>query len=916
MVRRRRSIIVTATLVIASLSAPSAFAAPDPVAGDVNLDGHVDAVDVQLVINAALSVPVASDTDVDFDAAHATNAIDVQLVINAALGIVIDRDRDGLADIAEANLGVNPDVKDTDGGGVDDGVEVLVDHTNPLNPADDQGFVAPTADFTAVPTSGAFPLDVQFTDTSTPGTSPITSWAWVFGDGGASTAQDPLHTYTEQGTYNVQLTVHTSGGQDTITKYSYINVTQPAQPQVLWISPQDGFWDDPANWSTGQVPKASELAIVDLPSQNITVTVRKPTTLYNAQIKEALTITSAGTLVESGQATVDSTFTITGGGTLQVDGAGATFTANGSVLLQNHRINVRNGGLASFPTLTTFTYDASDNHTLFDISGTGSHLDLSHLTSFNFDDGFSSTIAATISVSSSGHLDLSALTTVTVGTNHHFEFDVNTGGTISADLLQSSSGLVVTTTSGSSLNLPGITSVSNVGVSGTGDLTLPNATAAEQLSISISGGSFGAGLLTSIANGSITLNGTAAATLPSLSTLTDTSIALENSASLALPALTSMSSVTGNTLYLSGISASFTADSLTSLTNVVLQVRSGAHLTLPATAFTWSYNVNPPTTLDASGSGSQITLPNLTGLTFDGGSSADITMYVSAGDNGALNLPELVNVTLGTNHKYELDAGSGGSISADKLVTNNGLKLWTGSDSTLTLPGLTNLSSVSISGTGHLVLPSVTAGDGLSVSINGGSVSADGLASISNGSLTVYGTATMTLPVLASLTGTSIDVENSASLSLPSLTSITATTGKTLYLSNSAAFTAASLSSVTNLVLQVRSGAVLTLPISSYNWTINSDAVPFDSSGSGSQLRLPSLTHVTFDAGVASDITLLVSATNGAHIDAAALNSVTLGTNHHVNITADGAGSHIAITALTPLPANVTSAGTNGGTIL
>jgi formylglycine-generating enzyme required for sulfatase activity len=108
----------------------SAFAIP-LVAGDVNGDGVVNAVDVQFVVNAALGLPVGFVTDIDHDVVHATSASDVQLVINAALGIVIDSDGDGLCDLAEANLGTDPNVPDTDGDGISDGQEVL-DGTDPL----------------------------------------------------------------------------------------------------------------------------------------------------------------------------------------------------------------------------------------------------------------------------------------------------------------------------------------------------------------------------------------------------------------------------------------------------------------------------------------------------------------------------------------------------------------------------------------------------------------------------------------------------------------------------------------------------------------------------------------------------------------------------------------------------------------
>ena len=66
------------------------------------------------------------------------------------------------------------------------------------------------AAFSANPTSGIYPLTVDFTDEST-GT--ITSWSWDFGDGETSTEQNPSHTYTNPGTYTVALTLTDAGGK-------------------------------------------------------------------------------------------------------------------------------------------------------------------------------------------------------------------------------------------------------------------------------------------------------------------------------------------------------------------------------------------------------------------------------------------------------------------------------------------------------------------------------------------------------------------------------------------------------------------------------------------------------------------------------------------------------------------------------
>lgn len=53
--------------------------------GDINTDDKIDSSDIQLVINGALSLPTAFDTDANNDGE--TNATDIQLVINGALGL-------------------------------------------------------------------------------------------------------------------------------------------------------------------------------------------------------------------------------------------------------------------------------------------------------------------------------------------------------------------------------------------------------------------------------------------------------------------------------------------------------------------------------------------------------------------------------------------------------------------------------------------------------------------------------------------------------------------------------------------------------------------------------------------------------------------------------------------------------------
>lgn len=83
-------------------------------------------------------------------------------------------------------------------------------------------------DFSGVPTSGYVPLTVYFSDSSTAENCTINTWEWSFGDSTPnSTQQDPAHTYTTSGLYNVILTVTNTSFSKTNTtqKTAYINVT-------------------------------------------------------------------------------------------------------------------------------------------------------------------------------------------------------------------------------------------------------------------------------------------------------------------------------------------------------------------------------------------------------------------------------------------------------------------------------------------------------------------------------------------------------------------------------------------------------------------------------------------------------------------------------------------------------------------
>ncbi len=109
----------------------------------------------------------------------------------------------------------------------------------------------PVASFNATPRNGPVPLAVQFTDTST---GIPEEWLWTFGDGATSPLQDPVHTYTEVGSYQVGLAVRNAFGGHTRISQGYITVT-PAEERSLYLEAQRGAIVLPAGFVEFSVTK-------------------------------------------------------------------------------------------------------------------------------------------------------------------------------------------------------------------------------------------------------------------------------------------------------------------------------------------------------------------------------------------------------------------------------------------------------------------------------------------------------------------------------------------------------------------------------------------------------------------------------------------------------------------------------------
>jgi hypothetical protein len=126
----------------------------------------------------------------------------------------------------------------------------------------------------------------------------------------------------------------------------------------FWISPLNGEWNDPANWSEGAVPGPNDDVIIDIPSFDITVTISSGVpNPRNLILDASLTIQGGGSLEVSESLLINGSLQINGGilrnttvsgdGTFQVTSSDGTLdgvTLNTDITLQQGAVlTVLNG---------------------------------------------------------------------------------------------------------------------------------------------------------------------------------------------------------------------------------------------------------------------------------------------------------------------------------------------------------------------------------------------------------------------------------------------------------------------------------------------------------------------------------------------------------------------------------------------
>lgn len=162
-------------------------------------------------------------------------------------------------------------------------------------------------------------LQANFVDTST--NSP-TDWSWLFGDGGSSTSQNPIHTYPDSGNYTVTLIAKNGSGQDTASKI--VTVSKGSTPVAKFAFSVNGKTVNFVDQSTGTPTSWSW----DFGDGSLPDTRQNPVHTYNSAGNFTVTLTvtnAAGSNSKSDVVTIAAGTPPTANFTFNVNGFSVNF---------------------------------------------------------------------------------------------------------------------------------------------------------------------------------------------------------------------------------------------------------------------------------------------------------------------------------------------------------------------------------------------------------------------------------------------------------------------------------------------------------------------------------------------------------------------------------------------------------------
>lgn len=177
---------------------------------------------------------------------------------------------------------------------------------------------APEAAFTYTPIAPLAGARVDFVDTSTGGAP--TAWLWNFGDGGTSTLRNPSHTFSDNGTYDVRLTVTNATGPSFVVRR--VEVSPPAPQASFTYTPTAPTTATPVAFRNTSTGGAASTIVWDFGDGTPTSTTPNPSHTYTAAGAYTVRLT-AGNITGTSNATVRIVVTV----------PAASFTVSSPVLV-------------------------------------------------------------------------------------------------------------------------------------------------------------------------------------------------------------------------------------------------------------------------------------------------------------------------------------------------------------------------------------------------------------------------------------------------------------------------------------------------------------------------------------------------------------------------------------------------------
>ena len=382
-------------------------------------------------------------------------------------------------------------------------------------------------------------------------------------------------------------------------------------------------------------------------------------------------VTILGAVVRVSDArTVDGSFTLGGGGQIQVIGPEGSLVVNGAANIDNGRVYCVAQGLLDLHTVTSYAWERCESATLIDVEG-AAHIDLSGLTQLVVDVPSCGALQEFIFILG-GTLDLSALETIDTPTGQQVSFSQGLSGDVLLDSLSTMDGITIGTDATAMIEMPALTSWTGGSIVVTAGGTV-SANALENMSgvtlIPGDGDAIQLNGLSMLSNSLLTSPGNDQWTLPALETITNTSVQIGENSLLDVPSLTALNSTTGAHFLSAGSGGMINAPNLINIANITITANPGAVINLPAvTTVTWSVCTGTISFL-AGGADAVIDLPALKTLALTGACNGGTGFPAFANDGGVLDLSGLTTISIGGQQSIAFN-----STNADSVIDLSSLR--------------------------------------------------------------------------------------------------------------------------------------------------------------------------------------------------------------------------------------------------